>query len=121
MVPSLTPQQWVFFIQNLKTSTASQLAEIDALFDLRNHPNLIIREAWLTAAVHSQYTDCYPAVKAFVLTASKPRIVRAFLSKLMNSPEGADLALEIYNEGKSFFYPRSLAAAEAALKIKHPA
>ncbi|MBY0529634.1 MAG: leukotriene A4 hydrolase C-terminal domain-containing protein [Rhabdochlamydiaceae bacterium] len=113
---SFTSHEWVYLIQNLKNSSNEQLAQLDEAFNFKNHPNLIIREEWMTTAVDSHYTASYPDVKAFVLQVNKPRIVKKFLSKLVKTPAGMKVAQEIYTEGKPDFYARSLAAAETIME-----
>jgi hypothetical protein len=110
-----TPQQWIYFIQNLKQKPNAKLAQLDAAFTFSDHPNLTIRDEWLINAVESHYTGSYRSVKRYVLEVSKPKIVKKFMSKLVLTPEGLNIAREIYKEAQVSFYARSLFIAESII------
>lgn len=114
-----TLHEWRFFLLGLKDQPAETLRRLDSLCNLKEHPNLYIREPWLFNALVCEYCDVLEDVVKFVLGTPKPGTVKKYMNQLikMNTPETLAAAKAIYDRGIAEFSTRARDALKASMPI----
>ncbi len=100
-----TTHHWLHFLRSLPpTITTEQLAQLDQAFRFTRSGNSEILSTWLGIAIDHQYQPAYPRVKAFLISQGRRKFLRPLYQKLVQTPEGKQLALEIYREARPMYH-----------------
>lgn len=113
--------QWVrFFLQLPPTLPAAQLAELDAVFHLTGTANPELAERWYPLTIRSGYLAARPAMKEFLKTVGRRKVIKPVYEALAKSPEGLTFARSVFEEARPGYHPitsamvRDILAAPAA-------
>jgi len=101
---SWTTHQWLHFLDNLPaTTTAAQLAELDAAFDLTNSKNSEIAHSWFKNAIRAQYEPAYPKLEAYLTTIGRRKLVKDLYEELAKTPSGKQRAQAVFRIAKPMY------------------
>ena len=96
---------WLHFLRNLPDPLAPEkMADLDAAFKLSESGNSEILNAWLTRAIQSRYQAAYPALERFLTTMGRRKFLRPLYMELAKTPEGAEMALRIYEQARPGYH-----------------
>ena len=97
--------EWLHFIRNLpKPLAPEKMAELDAAFGLTQSGNSEIQAAWFQRAIESRYAAAYPALEQFLTTVGRRKFLRPLYTELAKTPEGAEMALRIYQKARPGYH-----------------
>ncbi len=108
--------EWLHFLKLLpKDLGAARLGEIDRAFPLTRSGNSEILCQWLVLAVRNQYEAAYPRLREFLISVGRRKYLRPLYEELAKTPQGKQLALEIYSQARPGYHPIAAAAIDAIL------
>jgi leukotriene-A4 hydrolase len=109
-------QQWVrFFLRLPPTLPAGQVAELDAAFDLSGTGNGEIAERWYPLTIRSGYAEARPAIRAFLRSVGRRKVIRPTYEALIKTPEGLAFAREVFEEAQAGYHPITVAMVRGLL------
>jgi len=111
-----TSQEWVEFIQKLPSSlTLDQMAELDAAYQLNEGTNGEILQVWFVRAIESRYEPAYPYIESYLVTIGRIWLIGAVYRALAATPEGMEMAREIYAKAKPGYHPMTVGVIDRIL------
>jgi leukotriene-A4 hydrolase len=114
---SWTTHQWLHFLDNLPaTTTAAQLAELDAAFDLTQSRNSEVAHSWLKNAIRARYEPAYPRLEAYLTSIGRRKLVKDLYEDLAKTPEGKQRARAIFQAAKPLYQIPLVEQLEAILR-----
>ena len=97
--------EWLRFLNLLpETMSIEKMKELDNAFHFSTTGNSEILFAWLERAITNKYTASYPALREFLTHVGRRKFVRPLFSKLVKTPEGKILAIDIYKTSRSNYH-----------------
>jgi leukotriene-A4 hydrolase len=115
-VRNWTTHHWLHFLMNLpKELTHEHLAELDSVFGFTQSDNSEILNAWLLHAITHRYEEAYPALEEFLLGQGRRKFLMPLYSRLAETPEGMEMALEIYRRARPTYHPISFNSVDEVL------
>ncbi|MEW6732654.1 MAG: M1 family metallopeptidase [Acidobacteriota bacterium] len=112
-----TTHHWLHFLGKLPESLSQQqMAELDAAFKFTNTGNSEILQAWLLHALSSKYQPAYPALEKFLTSMGRRKFLKPLYTKLAQTPEGLELARQIYKKARPTYHPVSYNTIDEILK-----
>lgn len=111
-----TTQHWLHFLRTLPAQLdTAKMADLDAAFHLSDSGNSEILNAWLMKVIDSQYTPGYPALERFLTTVGRRKFLKPLYTELAKTPEGAEMALRIYEKARAGYHSVSQRAVDEIL------
>jgi hypothetical protein len=99
-----TTHQWLHFLDNLPASTtAAQLAELDAAFQLTSSKNSEIAHSWLKNAIRADYVPAYPRLESYLTSIGRRKLVKDLYEDLAKTPQGKERAQAIYRKARPMY------------------
>ncbi|HKI02276.1 MAG TPA: M1 family metallopeptidase [Thermoanaerobaculia bacterium] len=96
---------WLHFIRNLPAQLdAQKMADLDAAFHFSDSGNSEILSAWLMKVIDSKYEPAYPALERFLTTVGRRKFLRPLYMEMAKTPEGAEMALRIYEKARPGYH-----------------
>lgn len=118
-VEDWTTHHWLHFFMNLPGELSrEQMVELDTAFDLTQSENSEILHAWLLHAIGNQYEKAYPALESFLLEQGRRKFLMPLYTKLAETAEGLEMALEIYEKARPTYHPISYNSVDEVLGWK---
>lgn len=115
-VENWTTHHWLHFLMNLPEElTHNQMVELDNTFTFTQTENSEILNAWLLHAIEHQYAEAYPALEEFLLSQGRRKFLMPLYSKLAETPEGLEMAHEIYRDARPTYHPISYNSIDEVL------
>lgn len=112
-----TTHHWLHFIRHIPWDlTHEQLTDLDNAFGFTATGNSEILNSWLLRAIHNKYAEAYPALKDFLQTVGRRKFLRPLYSKLAETPEGLELAQEIYSKARSGYHATARQSIDPVVK-----
>jgi leukotriene-A4 hydrolase len=100
-----TTHHWLHFIRNLPAKLdAQRMADLDAAFHFSDSGNSEILSAWLLKVIDSKYEPAYPALEGFLTTVGRRKFLKPLYTELAKTPEGAEMALRIYEKARPGYH-----------------
>ena len=100
-----TTHHWLHFLQSLPAPLdRAKLADLDATFHLSDSGNAEILSAWLLKVVESRYDPAYPSLERFLTTVGRRKYLKPIYTEMAKTPEGAELALRIYEKARPGYH-----------------
>ncbi len=97
--------QWQHFLPNLPAPLSrDRMAELDAAFHFTDSGNSEILNAWFLRAIDSRYDAAWPALERFLTGMGRRKFLRPLYTELAKTPEGAELALRIYEKARPGYH-----------------
>jgi aminopeptidase N len=110
-------QQWVRFLGDFTTLSATRLDDLDRTFAFSKSGNADIRSAFLQLAVANCYEAAVPSLEEFLLSQGRKRFVVRLFSGLMKQGEwGEPIARGIYARARPGYHELTRTRVEALLK-----
>lgn len=98
--------QWLHFITNLPADMpAERMAELDSAYDLTRSKNNEIAHAWLLQGLRHDYQAILPRLKDYLSTIGRLKLIRPLYKQLATTPEGLELAKQIYGPARPGYHP----------------
>jgi hypothetical protein len=111
-----TTHHWIHFLESLpKPLDAAKMADLDATFRLSESGNSEILFAWLMKVAESKYQPAYPALDRFLTTVGRRKFLRPLYTELAKTPEGAEIALRIYEKARPLYHSVSQSTVDEIL------
>lgn len=115
-VEDWTTHHWLHFLMNLPDELShDQMVELDEAFGFTGTDNSEILNAWLLHAIEHRYEEAYPALEDFLLSQGRRKFLMPLYSKLAETPEGMEMAREIYREARPTYHPISYNSIDEVL------
>lgn len=115
-VENWTTHHWLHFLMNLPEELShEQMVELDNTFNFTETENSEILNAWLLHAIEHRYEEAYPALEEFLLSQGRRKFLMPLYSKLAETPEGMEMAQEIYREARPTYHPISYQSIDEVL------
>ncbi|HEX7185576.1 MAG TPA: M1 family metallopeptidase [Thermoanaerobaculia bacterium] len=112
-----TTHHWLHFLRNLpEPLDTAKMAELDAAFRFTESGNSEILNAWLLRAIESKYQPAYPALERFLTSMGRRKFLRPLYTALSKTPEGAEMALRIYEKARPGYHPVSQQTVDEILE-----
>jgi len=100
-----TTHHWLHFLRNLpKPLDTARMADLDAAFRFSESGNSEILSAWLMDVIEARYQPAYPALERFLTTVGRRKFLKPLYTELAKSPEGAEMALRIYEQARPGYH-----------------
>ena len=116
-----TSHHWVHFIRNLPQSLGkARMQELDGAFNFTNTGNSEILNVWLLAAIQNKYEAAYPALEKFLTGMGRRKFLKPLYTELAKSPEGTEMARNIYAKARPTYHPVSYTTIDEILKWQQP-
>jgi leukotriene-A4 hydrolase len=110
-------QEWLEFLQVLPSPLShSQMQQLDKAFHLTSTGNDEILDQWLKLVVKANYRPAYPRLRSFLMEVGRMKMIRPLYAELMKTPEGAEMAREIYAKARSGYHPIAQTAIDKIVK-----
>lgn len=104
-VKKWSSHEWLHFLRKLpKDMKGKDMAALDKAFNFTNSGNSEILAAWFEHAIAHKYEAAYPQLRKFLTTVGRRKFVLPLYKKLAVSPEGKEMALDIYKEARPNYH-----------------
>ncbi|WP_241972485.1 M1 family metallopeptidase [Aliidiomarina haloalkalitolerans] len=108
-----------YFLSQLPDDVSQQdLARMDAEFELTNTRNNAILSQWLVIAIQHNYQPALPRVRDMLTSMGRLAFIRPVYAALAATPEGLELAREIYTEAEPSYHVLTRDQIEVILKLR---
>lgn len=114
-VDGWSTHEWLHFIRNLPTLDESQMARLDAAFNLSETGNSEIKFAWLTAAIRADYDPAYPVLEQFLTEMGRRKFVLPLFRDLAKTEKGMIIARRIYSKTRPMYHTITRDSVDEAL------
>jgi len=110
--------RWKYFLSNLsETLSYNQMAELDAAFNFTQSSNSQILFEWLLLAIDNNYEPAYSALKDYLASQGGLNSLKRLYTQMAKTPEGKEMALEIYKEVRPMYPPVTREAIDKILEL----
>jgi leukotriene A-4 hydrolase/aminopeptidase len=98
--------EWLHFLQALPaTTSAADLARLDAAWSLTRSTNAEIAAQWLELAVRARYEPAYARLEEFLVGIGRRKFLKPLYTELAKTPEGLARARAIYAKARPGYHP----------------
>jgi len=109
--------EWQQFFDNMPASaTLEQIQALDARYKLTLTHNAIIASAWFRVAIAHGDKTVLPAVRRYLGSVGRMRLISPLYRELIKTPEGRAYAEQTYAKVKAGYNPIAQQAVERVLK-----
>jgi leukotriene-A4 hydrolase len=93
--------EWLHFLNGMPQQLQlAQMTELDEVFSLTASSNSEIAHSWLLLAVRSHYQPAYPALRSYLLTIGRRKLILPLYKALLQDPADRAMALEIFAQAR---------------------
>ncbi|MFZ4786409.1 MAG: leukotriene A4 hydrolase C-terminal domain-containing protein, partial [Flavobacteriales bacterium] len=110
-------QEKTYFLNEVKITDISQLAELDKAFDISNTKNNEVLFSWLMRAVEWKYAKAYPQLEAFLTHVGRRKFVAPLFENLVKTNQ-QDLAMKIYEKSRKGYHAVTIDTVDRLLNLK---
>jgi leukotriene-A4 hydrolase len=111
-----TTHHWLHFLRNLPAQVEAQkMADLDAAFHFSDSGNSEILSEWLMKVIDSKYEPAYPALERFLTSVGRRKFLKPLYTELAKTPEGAEMALRIYEKARPGYHSVSQKSVDEIL------
>jgi leukotriene A-4 hydrolase/aminopeptidase len=111
-----TTHHWLYFLRTIGPSLPPErMSELDNAFGLTSSGNSEIQCEWYQLAINSGYEKAYPAMREFLMKVGRRKFLKPIYTQLAKTPEGKELALDIYNEARPGYHAVSVNTLDGIL------
>jgi hypothetical protein len=109
--------EWQQFLDGMPASaTLEQIKALDARYKLSQTPNAIIASAWFHVAIAHGDQAVLPAVRRYLGSVGRMRLVKPLYRELCKTPAGKAFAEQTYAKAKAGYNPLTQQSVERVLK-----
>jgi aminopeptidase N len=109
-------QEWQHFLNGLEASSA-QLGELDAAHRLAARGNSEIAFRFHLAAIRAHYAPARPALRAYLTSIGRRKLVVPLYEALAKHPEDLAFAREVFAAAKPGYHPMTTASVAVKLGL----
>ena len=110
--------EWLQFIRNLPTQMSrAQMKDLDQTFHFTQTQNSEIADIWFLQSLKHNYSEAYPAMKAFLYVTGRQKFLEPLYEEMMNTLEGSKMAMEIYVKARPNYHPLAQKNIDKILKL----
>ena len=115
--PNWGSQQWQYLLGHLPAGTdPGQLAVLDDRFQLTDSGNAIVTSIWLELAIRTAYRPAYRRLEPFLIQVGRSSLINNVYRALAeSSPQGLELARDIYRKAGPGYHPTARPSIQALL------
>ena len=111
-----TYQQTLHFIRQLDTTTTTeQMARLDEAFGFTNSGNSELLAEWFVKSIRYNYAGSQEKMKTFLMTVGRRKFLAPIYSALSDTPEGLEMAKEIYKDARKNYHSVSTGTIDEML------
>lgn len=111
--------EWRQFLLGLSDRLdLTQMAELDAAFNLTDSGNVEILYLWLVRSIETRYAPGIERLERFLLEVGRNKFIRPLYQALVETDWGRDWAIEVYQRARPGYHALTRQAAERALGIQ---
>ncbi len=104
-ISTYSTHHWLHFLRNLPDNLSLEhIAQLDEAFSLSKTQNAEIACDWFKHAINSKYTIAYPAMEQFLMTVGRRKFLTPLYSRMIETPEGKKMAMDIFDKAKSSYH-----------------
>lgn len=112
-----TTHHWLHFLRNLSDPLSrDQMAELDGAFEFSDTGNSEILNEWLLRVIAARYKPAYPALETFLTAMGRRKFLKPIYTELAKTPEGMEMAREIYKKARPTYHSVSYNTVDEILK-----
>lgn len=112
-----TTHHWLHFLSKLPdTMTEQQMSDLDTAFNFTKSGNSEILNAWFLRAIANKYQPAYPALDSFLTGMGRRKFLKPLYTELAQSPDGLEMAREIYKRARPTYHSVSYTTIDDVLK-----
>lgn len=109
--------EWMHFLRALpKDLSLDKMKDLDNAFHFTQTHNSEIADLWFLQSIHSKYEIAYPAMKQFLLVTGRQKFLEPLYKAMKESPEGLQMAKEIYAKSRPNYHPLAQHSVDEILK-----
>ena len=109
-------QEWQYFLDQLPPKlSAAQMQDLDNAYHLTGTHNAEVAFRWYRLAIGSDYRTAFPAMREHMVRIGRRILVVPLYAALAKTPEGKELAEQIYAQAKPGYHPMTRGAVEKTL------
>jgi hypothetical protein len=111
-----TTHHWLQFLRTLPAPLSRErMAALDEAFGFSRSANSEILDEWLLRVVQNRYDPAYPVLEQFLTRVGRQKFLRPLYTELAKTPEGAEMALRIYEKARPAYHPVARATIDEVL------
>ena len=115
-----TTHEWLRFLRYLPATTrVNEMANLDRAFHFSESKNSEILAQWLLASIKLGYKPAYPALERFLTKVGRRKFLTPLYRELVKTPEGLELAREIYGKARPNYHSVSTGTIDQILGWEH--
>ncbi len=100
-----TSHEWLHFLKNLPDSLSqSEMKALDEFGNFTASGNAEILTAWLTKAIHYNYTPAYNRLESFLINTGRRKFLSPLYNELIKTDAGKKRAMEIYKKARPNYH-----------------
>jgi hypothetical protein len=108
---------WLLFLREIpRPLTVLRVSDLDRTFDLGRSRNSEILHEFLLISVESGYQEVYPTLRKFLVEQGRRKFLTPLYSALSRTPDGLELAKQIFSAAGPTYHPVSRIAVEEILR-----
>jgi aminopeptidase N len=112
-----TTHHWIHFIRSFPDDlNAKQMESLDQSFHFSSSPNAEIMNEWLLQVIAKKYQPAYPSIEKFLASQGRRKYVKLLFTEMIKTPEGKEMAKQIYQKVRPGYHNVSRELAERILK-----
>jgi leukotriene-A4 hydrolase len=106
--------EWLHFLNGMPAQVSlPQLTALDASFGLTASSNSEIAHSWFLLAIRNSYEPAYPALREYLVRVGRRKLIVPLYRALLQSPEGRQMALEIFAQARPGYQSVAVATVDA--------
>jgi aminopeptidase N len=108
--------EWLHFLNALGDgTTAKQMADLDAAFQISRRGNSEIAFRWYMAGIKAGYEPIRAPLEKFLVTVGRRKFIKPLFEELARTPANKAWADAVYARARPGYHPVTQAAVDAAL------
>ena len=113
-----TVHQWLYFLNNMpKALNQSQMAELDAAFQLTESKNNEIAHSWLLMSVTNWYQPAHGRLFDYLISIGRNKLVKPLYKELAKTEDGKGLASRAFAKARAGYHPLTVKANEKYVNV----
>ena len=110
-------REWEHFFNTVPTPLdAERMAQLDRSFGLSDSDNRYIAARWFELAVASDYEPAWPAVRDYLLSIGRMKLINPIYRELAKTEAGLEKARQVFAEARAGYHPIASNAIAAMLE-----
>ena len=109
-------QEWMHFIRKIPAETPVEKFELlDAAYNFSDGGNSEIMSEWYIMSIRHGYDKINPYMRKFLIEVGRRKFLEPIYTALVNTPEGKEMALDIYAQARPNYHSISIGTIDEIL------